>query len=321
MEYRHTPVLLNEVLEYLDPQSGEVIVDGTLGAGGHAIALAERIGPKGKIIGIDLDPAALAKAEQSYLDSGNSAWHKFIRGNYKDISKIAEDSKISSVDKILVDVGISSYDLEGSERGFSFQKDERLDMRFDPDKQNGYGGSPRDASYLINTLDQTELERIFKEYGEDKFSRQIAMAIVRHRRENSAIGTTTELLNIIKEALPISVRFKSADSARRIFQALRIEVNEELDNLKSFLPEAFTLLKPGGRLAVISFHSLEDRMVKNFFKELTKGCICPIDFPICQCGKKPLAHILTKKIVIATEKEIAENPRSKPAKLRVIQKI
>ncbi len=317
----HIPVLSNEILEYLKPEPGQTIVDGTLGGGGHSLRLAKAIEPNGILVSIDLDPAAIAEAERNFSQASVKSNVNFVRGNYRDIKKIINELGIESVNAILIDIGISSYDLEGSHRGFSFQKIEPLDMRFDPDLvPNNKHKEPFTAKFIVNSYTEAELKKLFEDYSEDKFSGRIAKAIVAHRQEQG-IETTEDLFNIIKKSLPAPIRFKAGDSARRIFQALRIEVNGELDNLRTFLPDAFEILKPGGRLAVISFHSLEDRIVKHYFLDKVQGCTCPPEFPVCVCGKEPLAKILTKKPVTATEQEIKENPRSAPAKLRVLQKI
>ena len=311
----HTPVLLGEVLELLDPKPGQTVIDGTLGGGGHAAALIERIEPNGTFLGIDLDPAAIEQAKQIFAEKKFKSQINLVRGNYKDIDLFA-----AAADKILIDVGISSYDLENSHRGFSFQKDEPLDMRFDPQSapENKHQ-EPFTAHYILNNYPEKDLEKIFWEFGEEKFGKRIARTIVESRQSQELLSTT-ELFELIKKALPAQFRFRAAESARRIFQSLRIEVNKELDNISEFLPKAFKLLNPGGRMAVISFHSLEDRIVKQFFNDKAKGCICPPEFPVCNCGRNAEAKILTKKPVTASAEEIEQNPRSKPAKLRLIQK-
>ncbi len=317
----HIPVLLNEILEHLDPQPGQIIVDGTLGGGGHSFELAKRVQPDGTLIGLDLDPAALEEAKKKFDQEKLTSKVILLKDNYRYVKKIINDLGIKEVNAILIDIGISSYDLEGSHRGFSFQKDEPLDMRYDPEAnpQNRHK-EPFNAAFIVNHYEEKDLKKIFDDYGEDKFSSRIARAIVA-RRQETKIKTTTELFEIIKKSLPAQFRFKAGDNARRIFQALRIEVNHELENLKNFLPNAFEALAPGGKLAVISFHSLEDRIVKQYFNEKAKGCICPPDFPECRCGRNPEGKILTKKIVTAGPDELIENTRSAPAKLRVIEKI
>ncbi|MBU6447696.1 16S rRNA (cytosine(1402)-N(4))-methyltransferase RsmH [Patescibacteria group bacterium] len=317
----HTPVLLREVLQYLQPKPGDVFVDGTLGGAGHAAEFARAVAPNGTVVGIDLDPAAVQAAEQRIKAQNIKSNTIFIQGNYRDIGLILAARNITQANGILIDIGISSYDLNASQRGFTFQKDEPLDMRFNPDEHpENKRKQPLTAQFIINHYSEKELKNIFDEYGEEKFSGRIAKAILAERQQK-AINSTLELFQIIKKSLPAAIRFKAGDSARRIFQALRIEVNAELDNLTAFLPEAFRLLVPQGRLAVISFHSLEDRIVKQYFAEMARGCICPPDFPKCVCGRNPLARIITKKPVTASPEEISENPRSAPAKMRVIEKI
>jgi len=316
----HTPVLSDEVLEYLNPKPGETAVDGTLGGAGHALEIAKRIEPDGTLVGIDLDSAAIDQAKKVFEKQKLKSKIFFAQDNYKNIDRVLENLAIKKADLILVDIGISSFDLEQSKRGFSFQKEEPLDMRFNTeDRLENKRKQPFTAYFILQSYPEKELEKIFREYGEEKFSRKIARVIVRHRQQTEIL-TTTDLLELIKQALPAPLRFKAADSARRIFQSLRIEVNAELENLKEFLPKAFRLLTPGGRLAVISFHSLEDRIVKQFFNDRAKGCICPPEFPICKCGRDAQAKILTKKPISAGSKEQEQNPRSKPAKLRVLQK-
>lgn len=316
----HIPVLLNEVIEYLDPMNGEVAFDATLGGGGHALEIAKRISPNGILIATDLDPASIDAAEKRFTDAGIQKYF-LRRNNYRNIDQVLEELNISKVDIVLADLGLSSYDFDLSGRGFSFQKDEPLDMRFDPESSpENKRHEPRTAKYLLKHLTEKELEEIFSTYGEEKFSRKIARAIIESRQEKE-IETTTELFELIKKALPAKFRFKAGDSARRIFQSLRIEVNRELENIEDFLPKAFHALKPGGRLAVISFHSLEDRIVKHFFLSKAKGCICPPDFPQCVCGKTSEAKILTRKPIGPSQEEVESNRRSASAKLRVLQKI
>jgi 16S rRNA (cytosine1402-N4)-methyltransferase len=316
----HVPVLLNEVLEYLNPQPGQIVVDGTLGGAGHSLAIAEKIGEDGTLIGIDLDPASLKEAEKKFSEHGIKTKTHFIQGNYKYIDSVLDGLGLSAVDGILVDIGLSSYDLDQSGRGFSFQKDEPLDMRYDPTSAPlNKKKEPFTAKFILATYTEKELADLFEKYSEEKFSKKIARAIVQTRSE-FPLETTTDLFSLIKKSLPAAFRFKAGDSVRRVFQALRIEVNSELENLKQFLPRAFEALKPGGRLVIISFHSLEDRMVKQFFAELARGCICPSEFPTCVCGKEPKAKILTRKPITATEQEAKENTRSIPAKLRAIEK-
>ena len=320
IEYSHIPVLLNEVLQYLNPKAGENFVDATLGGGGYSLAILGQNQPDGKVLGIDLDQdaienfklhlssEALAKEEKSNFKN-TAVIHQ---GNFNRIDKIVEHHKFFNISGIVADLGLSSYELEN--RGMSFQKKEVLDMRFD------HHGEHIDAKFILNNYDRNRLTKIFRDYGEEKFSQQIARKI-EESKSKSQIHYTTDLYQIIQDALPKPVKHKAADSARRIFQALRIEVNHELDSLKEFLPKAFDVLSPGGRLVIVSFHSLEDRMVKEFFRDLSQGCVCPLDFPQCVCGQNPKGKILTKKPITASKEELAVNPRSKPAKLRAITKI
>ncbi|MBI5530529.1 MAG: 16S rRNA (cytosine(1402)-N(4))-methyltransferase RsmH [Candidatus Doudnabacteria bacterium] len=319
-EYQHIPVLLKEVLEYLQPNEGQNFVDATLGGGGYTAAIANLVAPEGKVLSIDLDGDAIKNFQflisnfqtNPKLKKHNDKNITLHKGNFQDIDKIIEHHEFPAPDGIVADLGLSSYELE--HRGISFQTNQPLDMRFDQSQD-------LDAKFILQSYGQKDLERIFNDYGEEKFSRQIVRKILEARIKNQPLKHTEDLYKLIEEALPKPVKHKADDSARRIFQALRIEVNHELRNLEEFLPKAFDLLKPGGRLVVVSFHSLEDRIVKQFFVGLTKGCVCPPEFPQCICGKNPKGKILTKKIVLAGEEELQKNPRAKPAKLRAIQKI
>jgi len=305
MVYRHTPVLLQEALKYLDPKPGENFIDATLGGGGYSKALLKKISPGGKVLAIDLDKDAV----ENFHEKNAMA----VQGNFAKLAAIVENQKFGNISGIVADIGLSSYQLDQSGRGITFQKDEPLDMRFDLSSQEP------DARFMLNNYASEELARILREYGEEKLAGKIAREIV-HRRREQLFRSTFDLVEAIKAALPKPAKHRWADSARRVFQALRVAVNHELENLESFLPQALDLLNPGGRLVVVSFHSLEDRMVKQFFAEASKGCVCPIDFPICICGKNPRGRVLTKKPVTAAAAESAENPRSKPAKLRALLK-
>ncbi|HMR55219.1 MAG TPA: 16S rRNA (cytosine(1402)-N(4))-methyltransferase RsmH [Candidatus Doudnabacteria bacterium] len=310
--YTHIPVLLDEVLNLLEPQAGQNFVDATLGGGGYTEALLEATSPNGKVLSIDLDEIALKNAAK------NLAKYKqrsvLVHGNFREIASHIRTHKFENISGIVADIGLSSYQLDESGRGISFQKHELLDMRFDASSKDP------DARFILNQHSTAELAKIFTENGEEKYSHKIADHIVRARTEQP-IKYTTDLNELIKSALPKPVQYKWQDSARRIYQALRIEVNHELVNLERFLPDAFNLLAPGGRLVVVTFHSLEDRIVKNYFKSLAKGCVCPLEFPICKCGQTPQGKILTKKAVVASESEQEINSRSKSAKLRAVQKI
>ena len=314
MDYYHVPVLLNEIIEYLDPRPGQNFVDATLGGGGYSRQILEEIGASGKLLSIDMDLEAIEFAGNPKSKIQNPNWI-LHHGNFRDIDKIIKHHDFPAPDGIVADIGLSSHQLDGSERGISFQKKEILDMRFDKSSDEP------DAKFILNNYEEERLLKIFRDYGEEKFSKQIVRKILENRDKRIEIRYTTDLYGIIQEALPKPIKHRADDSARRIFQALRIEVNHELENLEAFLPKAFDVLKVGGKLVVVSFHSLEDRIVKQNFVGLTKGCVCPLEFPTCICGKSPQGKILTKKPVSASESEISDNPRSRPAKLRVIQKI
>lgn len=311
MEYIHIPVLLKEVLEYLDPKPGQNFVDATLGGGGYSRAILNHVGANGSVLSIDLDNDAVELAQISKSKLQITNWI-ISQGNFRDLDKILKHHEFKAPDGIVADLGLSSYELE--HRGISFQTDQPLDMRFDQSQK-------LDAKFVLNNYDEQHLRKIFEDYGEEKFSRQIARKIIDFRLKIRGIKHTTDLYEIIKDALPKPVKHKADDSARRIFQALRIEVNHELSSLEEFLPKAFNLLKVRGRLAVVSFHSLEDRIVKQYFNKLSKGCVCPPEFPACICGQSPKGKILTKKPITAAEAELGKNPRAKPAKLRVIEKL
>jgi 16S rRNA (cytosine1402-N4)-methyltransferase len=313
--YLHTPVLLNEVLEYLNPRSGQNFVDATLGGGGYTRAILDKILPNGKLLAIDLDKDAIKNFKFLISNSKNQESITLHHGNFKDIDEILKSENFPKPDGIVADIGLSSYQLDQADRGISFQKNERLDMRFNTDS----GGIT--AKDLLNNYSETDLRKIFEDLGEEKFSRQIARKVYEFRSKSQALDTTVQLYQLIQEALPKPYKHKADSSARRIFQALRIAVNGELENLTVFLPKAFEALKPGGRLAIVSFHSLEDRIVKQYFIKLAKGCVCPPEFPVCICHQQPVGKILTKQPIVAGEKEIAHNSRSQSAKLRVLEKI
>lgn len=308
-EFAHIPVLKKETIELLNVRTNGVYFDGTLGGAGHSKAIQEQAKIK-KLIGVDQDLEALAFAKQTLAGYDNVV---YVHDNFRNIDSILESVGEDELDGILVDIGVSSYQIDAAERGFSFRYDSKLDMRMDTTK-------PFSAYNLVNEYSEEELTRVIREYGEEKFARSIARHIVK-ARTSKPIETTKELEDIILSSVP---RYKGQDgksNVQRTFQAIRIEVNGELDALSEFLEDAVKHLKPGGRLAVISFHSLEDRITKQKFKELATGCICPPDFPICVCGHKPIVKIITKHPVEATDEEIKINSRSACAKLRVIEKI
>jgi 16S rRNA (cytosine1402-N4)-methyltransferase len=301
----HLPVLASEVRELLAVQPGETVVDATFGAGGHASLLAADLRGKGKFIAIDRDPTVRPYFDRFKRETGLQA--RFLRGEASIVlAQLAENDV--RADAILLDLGVSSMQLDRPERGFSYAVDAPLDMRMDPRAEV----SARD---LVNECGERELAQIFKRYGEERYARQIARAIGRERRRRP-IERTGELVEIIRSAIPAPVRFGDGHPAKRVFQALRIAVNDELGELEAALPAAFYMLRPGGRLAVISFHSLEDRLVKRFLRDKEKGCICPPDFPVCVCGKEPELRALGRKAVRPSNREVAANPRSASARLR-----
>ena len=305
MEFKHISVLLNETIESLGIVSDGVYVDGTAGGAGHSKEIAKRL-DKGLLIALDRDPEAVKVATER-LEGYNA---KVINSNFSEMDKVLSELEIDGVNGILLDLGVSSYQLDNAERGFSYHKDAPLDMRM--------SSSGVTAGDLVNNLSAEELTDIFYKYGEEKFSSRIARKIV-EERSKKAIETTLELAEIIAGAVPAAAR-RDGHPARKVFQALRIAVNGELESLEKVLDKAFNLLKAEGRLAIITFHSLEDRMVKNKFKEYCTGCTCPPDFPDCVCGKKPRGRLLSRKPIEATKEELELNPRSRSAKLRVIIK-
>lgn len=309
----HVPVLLKEVLEYIHPDNKpQKFIDGTLGSGGHAKAIL-RANPQARILGIDWDQTSLDKVKKEFIHEGLDPRCILVSGNYKDLDIFAKEAQFIPVDGILIDLGFSSSQIDDPVRGFSFQKEGPLDMRYSQKNR-------LTAEEVVNKYTVGKLSEVFKKYGEEKFAYKIAQAIVRSRQSN-ALRTTKDLSEIIIKSLPPPIKFKSTDSIRRVFQAIRIEVNNELSNLKEALPKSLDILNPGGRLVVISFHSLEDRIVKEFFAEQAKDCVCPPEFPTCVCDKVSTVRILTRKPIIAGEEEQKINPRSIPAKLRAIEKL
>ncbi len=305
----HEPVLLKEVLEFLITNPEGIYVDGTVGSGGHSEAIAEIVCQKGgRLICIDRDPDAVAFSKNRLL---SKQCVKVVKANYKDIDIVLANEGIDKVDGILLDLGMSSMQLEDSGRGFSFLKDEPLDMRMDPQQ-------PVKAKDLVNNLSEYELSRIIKEYGEERKARLIAKAIIRERRKKP-IESSLELANIVSSVIAEKERRKHP--ATKTFQALRIAVNKELENLKEFLEKAPDLLKKGGRVVIISYHSLEDRLVKSYIKKWENPCTCPPNLPYCICGKKPVMKRVIKKGIKPTESEIQKNPRSRSAILRVVERL
>lgn len=310
MTFHHYSVLLRETIEGLAIRADGVYVDGTLGGGGHALSICERLSGRGKLIGIDQDGAAIEAASERLKDYRDRA--VIVRGNYEDIAEILMRLQIERVDGICLDLGVSSYQLDEGERGFSYRTDAALDMRMD---QRG----ERTAADIVNSYSEEALFRIIRDYGEDRFARNIAKHIVQYR-EKKRIETTLELSGIISGAIPARVRALSGHPAKRSFQAIRIELNRELEVLENTLDRMIDLLSEGGRLCVISFHSLEDRIVKSKFRTAENPCICPPDFPVCSCGRKSRGIVLTKKPILPSEKELLENRRSQSAKLRIFEK-
>lgn len=311
-EFKHLPVLFSEVMQSLNLRSGTVFVDGTLGGGGHAEGILHRTAPDGVVIGIDQDADALAAAGARLAPYGGR--FRPVRANFAEILDVLCEQNIPQVDGVLLDIGVSSYQLDTPERGFSYMSDGALDMRMD--RRNG-----ATAADLLAKLSAEELADIIYKYGEEKFSHRIAQRIVAAREQQPITGTL-QLAEIVAGAIPSKARrAERQHPAKRTFQALRIAVNDELGVLERGLAAAFTALKPGGRLAVITFHSLEDRIVKTYFAERCQGCICPPEFPVCVCNRQPEGKLLQRKPITAGEAELAVNPRARSAKLRVIEKL
>jgi 16S rRNA (cytosine1402-N4)-methyltransferase len=306
----HVPVLAAEVRDLLAVRPGETVVDATFGAGGHSELLAEDLNGSGKLIAIDVDPTVRPGFERFRQHTGVQT--RLLRGNFAVLLSQLAGNDVQA-DAILIDLGVSSMQLDRPERGFSYATDAPLDMRMDP-------SAPLSARELVNETDERELAGIFRRFGEERYATQIARAIGRTRKKQ-AITRTGDLVDVIKSAIPTPARFGDGHPARRVFQALRIAVNDELGALESALPDAVRMLRTGGRLAVISFHSLEDRIVKRFMRDQARGCVCPPDFPICVCGHEPVLRELTRKAVRPGAAELAENPRASSARLRAAVKV
>ena len=312
MEFNHQPVLLHETIESLNVKPDGIYVDGTLGGAGHASYVCARLSGQGRFVGIDQDDYALRAARERLSQFEGKVKMDCVKSNYSGMRNVLWELGIEKVDGILLDIGVSSYQLDTVERGFTYREDAPLDMRMDQT-------SSFSAKNVINEYDEMELFRIIRDYGEEKFAKNIAKHIVRARQEKE-IETTGELIELIKAAIPAKVRALGGHPAKRTFQAIRIEVNKELEVLENSIDEMIEMLNPGGRLCIITFHSLEDRIVKNKFRENENPCICPKNFPVCVCGRKSKGKVVTRKPLIPTEQEIRENKRSKSSKLRVFEK-
>lgn len=310
MEFKHVSVLLNECIEGLNIKENGIYVDGTLGGGGHSSEILKNLSGDGLLIGIDQDKDAL-KAAGLRLQNFNNV--KFVHSNFYNIDSILNNLQIEKIDGMLMDLGVSSYQLDTGDRGFSYMQDAPLDMRMNRE-------NPLSAYEVINNYEEEEIYRIIRDYGEEKFAKRIARFIVENR-EKKPIETTLELVEIIKSAIPAKARREGPHPAKRTFQAIRIEVNSELSILNKAIEDGINRLNKGGRMAIITFHSLEDRIVKLKFKELATACTCPKEFPICVCGGKAKVKIITRKAIEPSKEEVEENPRSRSAKLRIVEKI
>ncbi len=310
MQPYHIPVLVNEITTALRCREGGIYVDGTVGGAGHAQAILEATAPGGILVGIDRDGNALREAKKRLADFSDRV--SLIKGNFADIKDILLGLGINKVDGILLDLGVSSHQLDAPERGFSFSQEAPLDMRMDQDRGMG-------AHTMVNTYPEEKLADIIWEYGEERMARRIARAIV-FRRRSASIETTTELASVIASAMPARMKRLKIHPATRTFQAIRIAVNDELENLKRGINSGVEMLNSGGRLAIISFHSLEDRIVKEAFALAAKSCICPVDLPVCVCGKQTQLKVIIRKPITAGEAEMAANPRSRSAKLRAAER-
>jgi 16S rRNA (cytosine1402-N4)-methyltransferase len=306
----HVPVLAGELIDLLAPHAGQTAIDGTVGGGGHARLIAERIGPGGTLIGIDRDPVAEERFAE--LAAEVPCATRFIRATFADgLARLLEEEV--RADLVTLDLGMSSLQVDARERGFSYSYDAPLDMRMDP-------AQGLTAAEVVNEWDERRLARLLRKYGEERYAGRIARSIVRRRAE-TRIETTQELVDVIKAAIPAPAQFAGGHPAKRSFQAIRIAVNDELEQLDRALPLAWAALREGGRIGVMSFHSLEDRRVKRFLADRARGCICPPDLPVCVCGREPEAERLTRRAVVPTPGEVAANPRSRSARLRAARKL
>ena len=310
MIFEHKSVLLYETVDSLNIKPDGIYVDGTLGGGGHAYEVLKRLGPKGRLIGIDQDADAIQAASGRLKEYGEKV--TIVRSNYRNIKEVLSSLGIEKVDGIYLDLGVSSYQLDTAERGFTYRENAPLDMRMDQRNE-------KTAADIVNEYSEMELYRIIRDYGEDRFAKNIAKHIVKARQEKR-IETTDELVEIIKAAIPARVRAEGGHPAKRTFQAIRIELNHELEVLDESIDTMVDLLNPGGRLSIITFHSLEDRIVKTRFKTCENTCICPPDFPVCVCGRKSRGKVITRKPIVPSGQELEENTRSKSSKLRVFER-
>ena len=310
MEFKHKSVLLNETVDALNIRPNGIYVDGTLGGAGHSYEICRRLSPKGRLIGIDQDEAAIKAATEHLGEFRDRV--TIIRSNYCEMKQQLNRLGVTSVDGIMLDLGVSSYQLDTADRGFTYREDAPLDMRMDQRQS-------RTARDIVNEYSEMELYRVIRDYGEDKFAKNIAKHIVQARQKKS-LETTGELIQVIKAAIPMKVRAVGGHPAKRTFQAIRIELNNELGVLEDSLDDMIELLNDEGRLCIITFHSLEDRIVKNRFRENENPCTCPREFPVCVCGKKSKGRVITRKPILPGEIELEENPRSKSAKLRVFER-
>lgn len=311
MEFSHVSVLLDETIRELDIKEDGTYVDGTLGGAGHASHVCEKLSEKGRFIGIDQDEDAIKVSSERLAKYGDRV--TIVRDNYSNIQKVLGDLEIDKVDGIVLDLGVSSYQLDAADRGFTYREDVKLDMRMDRRKD-------LTARDIVNNYSEFDLYRIIRDYGEDKFAKNIAKHIVANRQEKP-IETTFELNEIIKNAIPMKVRKKGGHPSKKTYQAIRIELNKELEVLENTLDQMIEMLKPGGRLCIITFHSLEDRIVKNIFRRNENPCTCPPSFPVCMCGAVSKGKVVTRKPILPSEEEMEHNSRSKSAKLRVFARV
>lgn len=313
-EYRHEPVMLTEVLEQLALKPGETVCDCTLGGAGHSVKMAAAVGADGLLLGVDQDDMALAAAGERLDREAPNTPHRLLKGNFGDLDELLCQAEVPGVDGFLFDLGVSSPQLDIPGRGFSYHEDAPLDMRMDP------GTNTLNAAEVLNTYSEADLARILRVYGEEKFACQIAREVVR-RRQTAPLETTGDFVEAIKAGIPAAARRHGGHPAKRSFQAIRIEVNHELDVLERGLEAAIRWLNPGGRICVISYHSLEDRIVKHQFQELSQGCTCPPDIPVCVCGHVPIVKVLTRKPLVAQPEEVERNPRARSAKIRTAKRL